>query len=473
MSRDKTPFFHKATSWVFIFFLVAFMIATKRSVSSWNDAARMATIQALVEQKTFSIENTSFAGLTADTYSYEGHTYSDKPPALALLGAIPYAIIHSLGITFEVQPSLSYYLVTLLTIGSISALGMVYLWKLLVEIFQTGKIWAVIVTLVTGIGTLFFPFVTVYSSHSIAGSLIIIAVYFCLTAIAEERKLGLVLAGVLFSIGASIDVTGSIFILFTALMIARHSLKNAVLFSILILPFLGINLFANWHFSGSILPPSLNAPLHENIDSPFSRENMSGLATHDSVTDLMVYAFHSLLGNRGLLSHSPILLVSLIGCYQLIKFRSIHSVYKDYLILLVGCLTYILIYLLRTNNYSGDSFGVRWFAAITPIFMLSLAPIEDAIRSRRIYRLGFWMIGTLSILLSVLGSYRPFLPTSAPVMGHPEMVDNTILVAFNRFLTQSSGMGMLRTAFLAAFLCLIFAAAMWFFHPQSEPTRSA
>lgn len=86
---------------IFFLFLFLFAVSTKRSVSSWNDASRMATIQALVEQGTLVIDDTMFVDLTSDIYLYQDHTYSSKPPALAVMGALVYVPLHLAGITFE------------------------------------------------------------------------------------------------------------------------------------------------------------------------------------------------------------------------------------------------------------------------------------------------------------------------------------------------------------------------------------
>ena len=115
-----SPNYRSKQIWIFFLFLFLFAVSTKRSVSSWNDASRMATIQALVEQGTLAIDDTMFVGLTSDIYLYQDHTYSSKPPALAVMGGLVYVLLHLAGITFEQDPSLSYFLITLLTIGSIS-----------------------------------------------------------------------------------------------------------------------------------------------------------------------------------------------------------------------------------------------------------------------------------------------------------------------------------------------------------------
>lgn len=457
---------------IFFLFLFLFAVSTKRSVSSWNDASRMATIQALVEQGTLVIDDTMFVDLTSDIYLYQDHTYSSKPPALAVMGALVYVPLHLAGITFEEDLSLPYFLITLLTIGSTSALGLVYFWKMLVEFFGASIAWANIATFLAGAGTLILPYSIVFNSHAVAGSFLLIGTYYAFRFLKYYEIHHVVYSGLLFSLAASIDTSCFIFLPFAFLLLLRQSFKSALVFIVsctpLVLFYFGMNLY----LSDSLLPPTLNAPLRSSADSSFTSDNLSGLASHDDLSDLSIYAFHMLLGNRGLLSHTPILVFSLIGIYYLYRNWASQRFNADYMLLLAACGIYVLLAILRTNNYSGDAFGVRWFASITLFLSLPLAFIEGTVRSNRKFLLAFWVVSAGSILVALLGSYRPFLPTSKPVIGEPQIVDNTILVAIERLVTLSTTLGKIRTLLLAALLSFIFGLLVRQFHVSQRESRT-
>ncbi|TFH36974.1 MAG: hypothetical protein E4G99_03675 [Anaerolineales bacterium] len=458
--------------WVFFLFLILFAVSTKRSVSSWNDASRMATIQALAEQGTLAIDKTIFVDLTSDIYIYQDHTYSSKPPALAVMGVLIYAPLHLVGVSFEEDPSLSYFLVTLLTIGSISALGLVYFWKMLVEFFDASVAWANVSTFLAGAGTLILPYSTVFNSHAVTGSFLLIGSYYAFRFLKDVEIHHVFYSGLLFSIAASIDTSCFIFLPFAFLIILRKSFKSALVFTAACAPLILFYFGMNLYLSDSLLPPTLNAPLRSSIDSPFTTDNLSGLASHENLSDLFTYAFHMLLGNRGLLSHTPLLVFSLIGTYSLYRKRASQRFYADYLLLLAGCSIYILLTIFRTNNYSGDAFGVRWYVSITLILSLALAFIEGSVRTNRKYLMAFWVVSASSILLALVGSYRPFLPTSKPVIGEPQIVDNTILVALERLVTLSTTMGKIRLLLLAALLFCIFVLLVRQFHVTQGESRA-
>ena len=64
--------------------------------------------------------------LTGDMYRFRGRSYSDKPPLLALT-AVPVALaLKHAGITFRRDSPAMYTIVTLLTVGTWFALGVIF-----------------------------------------------------------------------------------------------------------------------------------------------------------------------------------------------------------------------------------------------------------------------------------------------------------------------------------------------------------
>ena len=118
---------------------------------------------------------------------------------------------------------------------------------------------------------------------------------------------------------------------------------------------IAIYLFLNLYTSGSFIPPAMNASLWDYPESSFNQESLSGLATHNNVFGFLFYSFHMLVGNRGLLSHNPILLLSIVGLLVICK-KKLQVPYKtEYLYILFISFLYVFIYLVRTTNYSGSA----------------------------------------------------------------------------------------------------------------------
>jgi hypothetical protein len=103
------------------------------------------------------------------------------------------------------------------------------------------------------------------------------------------------------------------------------------------------------------------------------------------------------------------------------------------------------------------------------ILCLPVAFLPAAMRSRRWLAVSFWVIGGVSIALALLGSYRPFLPSTQPVVGQPAIVDNTIWLALQRLATLSTPLGLIRLLLVG----LIVYAAYFLLWRGYQRSRSA
>ena len=394
---------------IFIIFFILFAILTKTNVIGWNDASRMAQIQSLVEYGSFIIDKSTFAW-TGDKYFFNNHFYSDKPPILALYASPFYFALKQLGLSFEKNAERTYYLLTLLSIGFLSALGLMVFSKILREFLNISKEWANVITLVTGAGTLVLPYSLVFNNHVPSGVLMLLGYYYLLNIRRDRKLINAAYSGFFFSLAGSIDISCFLFIPCILIPFFKKSVKTGLIFGISCIPVIALYLFLNLYTSGSLLPPAMNAPLWNYPGSAFGQENMDGLVGHKNVLDVLFYAFHMLLGNRGLISHTPILLFSMLGIFITYKKNWGFKYKTEYGCILLASLLYIAIYILRSTNYSGWAFGIRWFAPLMLILCLPIAFLENEIRSSRALRFLFIGIACLSIFISIVGSYCPWTP---------------------------------------------------------------
>src|SRR6476469_6425243 len=93
-----------------------------------DEQARLATIEAVVEHRTFAIENTQFRATRNLIIPADGHWYADQSPVMSVLLSGPYWVLHLCGLTFEKDPILTEYLLTLLgvTLPIAFAAGLLY-----------------------------------------------------------------------------------------------------------------------------------------------------------------------------------------------------------------------------------------------------------------------------------------------------------------------------------------------------------
>lgn len=394
---------------IFLLFSLLFALNTKTRVTSWNDSSRMATIQSIVEEGSFVIDQSNFIS-SGDKYSYNEHFYSDKPPMLAIFATPTYFILHSLGLTFESHPELVIYLITLITIGLLSALGLTYFRRILIRFFKVEEGWGDLVTIACGTATLVFVFSIVFNNHMASGALIIIAFYYLLSFLKEGGTKNILISALLLSLAGSIDITCVLFLPAIGLSFLRRSWKAGLIFAAASLPVTGLYLFFNHYTSGSILPPAMNEGLWSYPGSHFTRETLSGLASHDSLGDLGWYAMEMIVGSRGLLSLSPILLFSVAGFVLFLRKYRLFEYRNEYILLVVTSIIFILSYIIGSVNYSGYSFGVRWFASITLVFCFSISFLRNWFLRSAFNRVIFVFILGISILLTLSGSYSPFAP---------------------------------------------------------------
>lgn len=437
---------------LFTLFFILFAIFTKTQVVSWGDASRMATIQSLVDFQTFSIDQSIF-NWTGDKYLYNSHFYSDKPPLLSLYGAVYYFLIKNIfNISFTTHQKVAFYLITLLIIGTLSAIGLVYFYKITREVFNIDEKWATLTTLITGTGTLILPYSGVLNNHSVSGFLLLVS--FCYLLNKDKKLSNIALSGVLVALAGNVDLNCFLFIPFAFIyFVMSKSLKAGIVFSLACLPLIAVFLWLNYYTSNSIIPPAMNQALWIYPGSSFNQQNLSGLAKHENISGALNYAFHMLLGNRGLISHTPLLIVSFIAL--IIIFRNKTFPYKkEYLYLVTASLAFVLIYISRTVNYSGYSFGIRWFATIMPLLCLPIAHISKEIRNSKLFNNLFIVITCLSIFFSLIGTYNPFTPDQLSDAQRYANPPNTLLLSINLIATESS--------LLYKVSLLISAAAIYF-----------
>ncbi|WP_341732700.1 hypothetical protein [Microcoleus sp. EPA2] len=415
---------------IFSVFLGLFALLT-RPVAGANDASRLATIESLVDFHTFIIDNSRFLW-TIDKYFYQGHFYSDKPPILSIYGSFFYAFLKAIGISFDKNLMLANMLIVILVVGVATAIGMIYLYKVLC-LLEVEETWIDVILIIAGTGTLLLPYSTVFSNHVVSGSLLIAGFYYLLR-VKESITYSLV-AGLLITLAGSIDVVAFIFLPFLAVSFFNKPLKSKIVFSLACAVVLIIYLQLNLYTSGSLRPPSMNKSLWEYPGSVFDSTTLSGLAYHSNFPALVNYAFHMIIGHRGLISYTPVLVFSIWGFVKIYQNKEL-KYRQEYLLIFLASSAYVLMYILRSNNYSGYSYGVRWYANLMFLLCLPLAQISNDIKHSKLLRTAFIIVSCLSIFISFVGVNHPFVAVDEQ---HPSSFFNALVYTFKPIDTQIYG----------------------------------
>ena len=123
-----------------------------------------------------------------------------------------------------------------------------------------------------------------------------------------------------------------------------------------------------------------------------------------------VYAFHALIGHHGILSLTPVWLLSLVGLgiWLLGSDTSLRGLALMVATLTIVCLTFYLMLPLVDRNYGGVCCGFRWMFWFIPLWTICVLPAAD-----RISRLGWlrgigWGLLAVSIISASYASLNPW-----------------------------------------------------------------
>jgi hypothetical protein len=115
----------------------------------------------------------------------------------------------------------------------------------------------------------------------------------------------------------------------------------------------------------------------------------------------LAYAWHVLLGHHGILSLTPIWLLSVVGAGLWLARgeRNVRGVTAGIVVVTLVCLAFYLARPLADRNYGGVTCGFRWMFWCTPMWLLVMLPAADAIAPRRGWRrvaLGLLLVSAIS-----------------------------------------------------------------------------
>ena len=187
---------------------------------------QQAGVEAYVERHHLYLEGSRVELLkvqpVVDAFLYNGHIYPAKQPGQFMAGAVAYAPLHLLGLSYSKQYLLTAALVTFLTASLLVALGAVAVFRsVLLLQHSTQLFWPITVTVVYAFATTVFPYSGIAWHDSLATSYLTLS--FCVflesaRATSERRRRVLMVLGGLF-LGLTITTSMLPFLLVVALSV--------------------------------------------------------------------------------------------------------------------------------------------------------------------------------------------------------------------------------------------------------------
>jgi hypothetical protein len=417
------------TIWIAIVFLPLWALLTHSHPYSWNDNARMATVEALVHQGTWAIDDTVFGGRTGDRIFWNGHFYSDKPPVLSFLAAAIYAVLHKgFHVTFDFvswcdavdspcycfallcdQPDWAYTLLTLALMGVPSAL-MLALFYRATALLDLPNPAALLATGALGLGTLVFPHSLAFNNHLPTAASLLLGFYALLRARADDAASArwLALAGFATTLAFTVDLLVVPFlVVFFGLVLIRHRLHA---WPFLVGGLIPLVLLAglDWWMLGDPLPPSMHPSGFAFPGSIFA----TTLTGNVPPADVLEHAYQMLLGDQGLFSLNPVMLWPVLGLWLLFRSRR-HPLWGEMVAGALGITVTLVCLILFTPGTGGVAYGTRWLLDFVPLLFFFAA--WPALYRSWPRRLLFATLAAVSVFSAWQGALSPWRWSPTPL----------------------------------------------------------
>ena len=385
-------------------FALVVLVFAKDGADSWADGSRLGTIQGLVEHGTLALDDTDFLW-QGDKVWVGGHYFSQQPPMLALLGALPYAVLHH-GLGLAITDGITYRVLTWTLVGLPLFLGLACLARLLLEAGAGPRTAALLLALAV-FGTHVLPYSLVLQQHGASTGFLLLGFY----AVARRRP---EVAGALLALACTIDLTAVFPAVFLAWPVLRSTgVQGVVRYGLGALPVLGLHFGVNYALVGDLRPLGLHLEAFEYPYSSFLFMSLTG--GEQRAGEQAAYLFGELLGKSGYLSHHPIVLPAIGAALVLAVRRSTRLPAGLLAAAGLSVLAIAAYYLTQSRNFGGSAFGMRWFTPFGPLLALFPAALIGArenegepIAFGPAARVATGLLAVWSIAAASLGSVQPW-----------------------------------------------------------------
>jgi hypothetical protein len=435
------------------------LVSARPYAGGWNDGSRLATVETLIDQRTWIIDDSVFTRVphpdnpdtplpydpkisallehgTLDKLFIHGHFYSDKSPVPALLMAGPYQLWK--WITSRTARANPDRFCTAMTLASS---GLAYVLVVLC-IYRLGRPLRLPMSLrlaLTGsfaLATVALPYAQHVNNHILLLA-VMAALVLQVAWMLDERRTGSVsgwrLAGVgtLAGLGYTIDLgAGPVILLCTGVLIVvcqaetlprsvANQLREGIgspgrasllIFLLAALPWLVLHHALNYAIGGTFKPANANPEYFDWPGSPFGVRNLTGSWVHDGPLPFLVYATSMIAGKRGFVGHNLPLFLAFPAAMMLWRR---HGENRRELLWALGCCggTWLL-YAATSNNSSGQCCSIRWFVPLlAPAYYL----LALFLKRYPEYRIDFAILSLWGMILVVLMREGPWITHMVPL----------------------------------------------------------
>jgi hypothetical protein len=248
---------------------------------------------------------------------------------------------------------------------------------------------------------------TVLANHVPCGAAVLAGTTHGVLAARGSRKHAAI-SGLFLSLAVVFDASAAVF-LSIPILLAQHRLRHLWLPIVVgAAPLLICQAAFNLAYSGSLLPPAMNGAVWNYPGSIFAHHYLSwGML--GSIWAYIDYAQYLTIGDKGLITYSPLILVAVYGLY--VMRRRDDEQQRLSLAIVVSTALFLVTVLLFTDDHSAANYGQRRYVDFIPLVCVGLGPMLATLNGK--YRVGVVrIIVILGILMQALGTVSPW--TGAP-----------------------------------------------------------
>ncbi len=377
------------------------VVSARPYAGGWNDGSRLATVESLVDHRTWAIDGSIFVVVpegrspyppwdpalgagTRDKLRIDGHFYSDKPPVPALVMAGLYQVLRwTSGLEAAATPGTFCYAMTVGTVGLAYVISLVCLfllgWRLGLPLGTRAALTASL-----GLATV----APVYARHVNGHLLLLGAVSVTLLQLVKlataprgvfRQGVGI---GAVAGFGYTMDLgVGPVLLAATVgVVVTRAGARGLAGVLLGSLPWVALHHGLSFAIAGTLWPMNAVPEYLSWPGSPFEAGNMTG-RWHHTPAHFVVYAAALLFGKRGFIGHDLPLFLLVARAPTLWRRRGSFS--PEILFAAALSAGTWLIYAAGSSNYSGQCVSIRWFVPLLgPAYFLIAILLRDC-RGRR------------------------------------------------------------------------------------------
>ena len=443
----SAPFLQRSIFWFVICVTAGLGTAAILNVDpllSANDRSRWVTVWSLSERGTYQIDeiiqNDDWD--TIDKVRHDGHFYSSKPPLLATLVAGVYEAVRATTgwtLTDNTEYAARTVLIFVNLVPFLIALAVL---SRFVTRYSESETTANVVFLSAAFGTYLSTFSVTLNNHTPAA----ISVIFALSALARIMIDGsrspwhFIVAGVFAAFACTCELPAALFGLATFLLLVKRDwLRTLVWFVPAALVPLAAFFVTNYLVTGGIKPfyAYYGTETYEYIHQGIPSYWMFPRGIDANTESTAVYFMHCVIGHHGILSLTPVFLLSWFGWFLPRTWKSpLRVLYGMGALLTLAILAF---YMTRTANYNygGNTAGLRWAFWLIPFWLIGMIPMLEAWGQRRWFQIAVGVCLAISAYSMSSAIGNPWKPSWLfDVMKRAEWIDyNTPAPKFERQLT--------------------------------------